>query len=608
MGDYLEDRLRQHWDRPVQARADAGERLRRLADRRRRRRITVVAAGVLVLAAAGGVAAAVVPGGSGTEQVTVASSRPCVHGAGGGFPSTSPVAIDAAGVGWVSDGYDGATLRHTDGGVTLRSVGPSAYAESFVDSCSARLLVGGDNGGGRTDFVVRATDDGGRTWDSTDLGVHADSDDALAFADNQHGIAVFGDLSNGSWSSEIYRTSDGGRTWQHVADEPFTGPAAMVTPDLAFVTDRGGTGVYRSADGGQTWTRTTIPPPNSLAPVVFTSPTRGISSGSGSSPLQATNDAGRTWHPLAPIPTGGMNGIDFGDEPVAAISSNDLIVVFNGLLARSTDGGRTWQGPTTIEAKVGASIPRLTAISTLDFTSPTQGWALTQVFTLGGAKTSRSPATPDQLIHTTDGGQHWTTITTLGTGKSPPTAPVTPPPTTTSAGCPAQQLKIINSRTGIFGGGMAGYILTVQNTRQDPCSLSNKVDITGERVNINTDGIQGPSGPRQPLTATIANQQPPLLKVPPGQDATFAIEDYNGCPGAGGEPYDHLQIAIPGTGTIDPDQTHAVLVGCVIVQSWQIGTAPDLEDLPNPANPCETPGGSAPCVAPLDTRSPAHNQ
>lgn len=536
MGDDLEDRLRQHWDRPVQVSADAGGRVLALAGRRRRRRIAVLGATVVALAAAGGVAAAVVPGGSGTQGVTVALSPPqCVPGAGAGFPSTAPLAIDAAGVGWVSGGNNVETLRHTDdGGATLQDVGPAAYAESFPDSCSARLLIGGDNGGGRTDFVVRATDDGGRTWRSTDLGVHADSDDALAFTDDQHGIAVFGDLVHDVWSSEIYHTADGGRTWQHVADEPFTGRATMVTADLVFVTDRGGTGVYRSADGGRTWTRTTIPPANSLAPVVFTSPTRGISSGAGSAPLQATSDGGRTWSPLAAIPTGGQHGIAFGYMPVAAISSNDLIAVFNGLLARSTDGGQHWRLTTMQSGPAAGPVPHLNAINTIDFTSSTQGWALTHVFTVGGAATdpSAQPAglPPDLLLHTTDGGQHWTTMNYLGPDTSTSTQPVVVPPPATAPACLASALSVRPA-----GGATTSDVAFEIDNNGPTCSFPTRPPIT----------VAFTSGPTRPLQATPigTSARQSSIVVPAGQAATFTLTEPICSSDTGGPPPTEGSIA-----------------------------------------------------------------
>lgn len=114
----------------------------------------------------------------------------------------------------------------------------SLHDVSFVGR--DRALACGDQG------LLLATSDGGRTWETVDLGTRASLYD-LEFLDSRHGWIV-GD------SGFVARTFDGGRRWHRVlmpAQRRLTNISAL-TMDKAWVTVWG-SGIAATDDGGKTW-------------------------------------------------------------------------------------------------------------------------------------------------------------------------------------------------------------------------------------------------------------------------------------------------------------------------------------------------------------------
>jgi len=218
-----------------------------------------------------------------------------------------------------------------------------------------------------------------------------------------------------------------------------------------------GVWMYRTLDGGDTWhlvSRTAAPPaPSTPAAlpfgcdkrITFASLTVGWSSpacAAGVPYLYRTDDGGARWQPLShlPVPAGVSTsyGWDVG-SPVAAGANVAVAVAFDGpsggsVVATTSDGGGTWamQGvpglrkPTIVDVVdpthfIGTDGTELVASGdagskwerwkpavalrdaqgdplTLDFLSPTLGWAV-------------SPDAGGPLWWTTDGGRTWAPIT-----------------------------------------------------------------------------------------------------------------------------------------------------------------------------------------------------
>lgn len=114
-----------------------------------------------------------------------------------------------------------------------------------------------------------------------------------------------------------------------------------------------------------------------------------------------STDAGAVWHNVSPA------GLSTKYVPLGAyfLNANDAWVADNASLTkpgifRTTNGGRTWQR-TVLPLPTVSGGP--ISISQIDFIGSQQGWALES---LGGGAGSFYFA----LLHTTDGGAHWSFI------------------------------------------------------------------------------------------------------------------------------------------------------------------------------------------------------
>lgn len=208
--------------------------------------------------------------------------------------------------------------------------------------------------------------------------------DALAFWDNQHGIALSDPVGGQLF---ILATDDGGKTWARVAA---TGATAVLPGEAAFaasgtcLTVQGtsnvwiGTGggprarVFHSSDRGRTWSvaDTPIHAGNSAAgifSVAFRDAQNGVAvGGEYSKPKQAfdnvavTSDGGRTWRlARGPLPPGYMSAVAYVPET----SGKSLVAVGLAGTATSNDGGESWAMVDTV------------AYNSITFASRTDGWA-----------------------------------------------------------------------------------------------------------------------------------------------------------------------------------------------------------------------------------------
>lgn len=208
--------------------------------------------------------------------------------------------------------------------------------------------------------------------------------DALAFWDDQHGIALSDPVGGQLF---ILATDDGGRTWARVAA---TGTTAVLPGEAAFaasgtcLTVQGtsnvwiGTGggprarVFRSSDRGRSWSvaDTPIHAGNSTAgifSVAFRDAQHGIAvGGEYSKPRQAfdnvavTSDGGRTWRlARGPLPPGYMSAVAY----VPDTGGRSLVAVGLAGTATSNDGGESWSMVDTV------------AYNSVTFASRNDGWA-----------------------------------------------------------------------------------------------------------------------------------------------------------------------------------------------------------------------------------------
>jgi len=211
----------------------------------------------------------------------------------------------------------------------------------------------------------------------------------IAFADSLYGWAI----RMGVLTFTYWRTEDGGRSW--ALDSVPLHSHLFEFRDLAFVSRSNVwmTGIlgimYHTLDGGQSWAiddQFSGSPGDvqNIATVIFPDSSHGWIAFNWN--IARTSDGGLTWQVIC-------------SElwPLQALDSN---VVFAGdmvytKLFRTVDGGATWQEiyPGTPYGRSGAQV---------SFISETEGWAVIgwrTEYTSGGC-----------LIHTRDGGVTWDTL------------------------------------------------------------------------------------------------------------------------------------------------------------------------------------------------------
>src|SRR5690606_38761159 len=211
---------------------------------------------------------------------------------------------------------------------TLRDV-------AFVDAKTGWVV--GDRG------VVLATDDGGRHWhrqevplDAPLLGVH--------FADLQRGWIVGGDSTLYSHRTRgvVLRTIDGGITWQTPAADTLPRLTSVKFFDAATGLATGyssafyPSGLFATQDGGKSWQPIPAPERATWLAADFSDPASGTLSGMAGQQGVVNN---RELQISLATSVDGRQARD-----ICLTSATDGWLVGDaGRIARTTDGGATWQ-------------------------------------------------------------------------------------------------------------------------------------------------------------------------------------------------------------------------------------------------------------------------
>jgi photosystem II stability/assembly factor-like uncharacterized protein len=317
--------------------------------------------------------------------------------------------------GWAV-GRDGLILSTRDGGTTWRheasGVRVDLHSVNFVDTLQG--WAAGDSG-----IVVR-TADGGRTWRMTQIYSRGELR-AVSFIDAKRGWAVgtVGPTPSSPAGGMVFSSNDAGRTWTWQLDLPLQGEQFR---DLQFVDSaRGwavtGEAIYRTKDGGRQWTSHKVPQAfyqDSLAidlrAVFFLDENDGwvvgdVEDDSGDDDITRrqgvivrTTDGGRSWLPGQFLPVTSASDVYFVDSNHGWVTGPTLVA--------STDGGRSW----TTQDAVEAAGP----FSSVTFSGSTTGWVVSGEGWLmgtkdGGRTWKRQPGGSDvaKAVHFLDKNRGW---------------------------------------------------------------------------------------------------------------------------------------------------------------------------------------------------------
>ena len=304
------------------------------------------------------------------------------------------------------------------GGTATASATAAPLPSTVVGSLSAIHMFDTQHGVATEQGLVMHTVDGGQTWyDISPPAVHAQpsvSPVLVATAPAHMWVA-----SEQDRIVTIAHTTDGGQTWQQVtltADDTYTGGVHY----LQFIDDQHGwlsadagaathqnvftPPVYRTTDGGQTWSKVGAPsvatnalPADSAHSMTCQSVTvcwaTGRMGSSTSTPfLYKSTDGGMNW---AAVQLSSFTNTAWSasiDVPHFFDATHGVLPVFDKRSATSayyttTDGGTRWQPTTTFAGQAGQ-------VAILD---ATHWW--------------QADTNDADLFVTSDGGQHWTTLT-----------------------------------------------------------------------------------------------------------------------------------------------------------------------------------------------------
>jgi photosystem II stability/assembly factor-like uncharacterized protein len=335
----------------------------------------------------------------------------------------------------LSAGNYGAAIVSTDGGAvwTIRNTGerPFPYTMKFVSETEGWGLMEGYTVFG-DDFnhaVVHSTD-GGQSWQRSYQNFHLELED-LSFPSAQQGWVVA--HVDSTLRLAILHTTDGGQTWNVQASDS-NGHRAKVfflneqegwislVHSILHTTNGGQTweagyssywmayglyftdsqngygasfsGIYRTTTGGQFWTDTEIP----LIPSEGTRSMAVIDSdhlwvvtgtdGDHDNPnhILFSTDGGQTWARRSAPTKANLNNVLFAD------AQHGWICGERGTVLQTVDGGTTWalRGGNPITE-------RYSNFGAVDFADRQNGWRI------GGLANGYTT-----ILHTTDGGAHWT--------------------------------------------------------------------------------------------------------------------------------------------------------------------------------------------------------
>jgi Photosynthesis system II assembly factor YCF48 len=301
-------------------------------------------------------------------------------------------------------------LATTDGGGhwSVQRRAPKAdYSEvDAIDADDAWVV-------GSRSLIV--TTDGGASWRSLPEPCPAVS--SVHFVSSSNGFAVSG--------SRLLRTVNGGSTWRHVASPPRVLSVCFTDTQRGWLGAHGR--IYRTLNGGRSWTlavagpRPNGPNDDTRVTVQCSGPDSGWAemipggagmnqqahigyylSDSGSRPVFAEQ---QFRHPGVRVSRGSPGG-----QPATFSAIDQSDAVFVDACTPCGDFGLAPMGVVTrdgLAMRRAGYVPHVNDVIGASFVSTTDGWATGYV--IGFPTHSKHQRLTPKIVHTTDGGRHWTT-------------------------------------------------------------------------------------------------------------------------------------------------------------------------------------------------------
>ncbi|MBU0486422.1 MAG: hypothetical protein KKA07_04140 [Bacteroidetes bacterium] len=274
-------------------------------------------------------------------------------------------------------GSGGTVLKTEDGGNTwnryfLRS---TKLINAIAISNTGNILLAANTG-----TIFRSVNDG-LSWDSIYIGV-ANNISGIDFLTDNSAVITCDGISF-SDTGKVFKTTDGGLSWvekAHPAGKFLTTPFFLDSLD-GWIAGRSAT-VLKTTDGGETWVTRNVPSTTFLEDIRFLNQNTGYAIGNE---VFKTNNGGVTW--VAQTQSGSPYShyaLYFSDP------QNGWACGRIGYLAKTTDGGQTWE-----EIRAGTN----TTLSKIHFPDDQHGYIV-------GYKGT--------LVKTADGGTSWDTTIISG--------------------------------------------------------------------------------------------------------------------------------------------------------------------------------------------------